>query len=385
MFPFTALHLQDEAGRLRALYRYDALDTAQEEGFDELVALARRIMGTPMAAISLIDEDRQWFKAAEGLEAREMPRQIAFCAHTIAEDGPMIVPDASRDSRFCDNPLVTAPDGIRSYLGAPLTTPDGYNIGAICALDGKPRKFSAEDAALLGGLARIAVSMLELRQAARSDALTGTLSRGGFEQVLEAQIAPPAPIGAAPIGADPARDLPPSVALHPARADAARGPGPANTLLILDIDHFKSVNDDFGHLVGDDVLRAVAQAIRSSLREGDTLGRLGGEEFGILLCATDARRGAAVAERVRTAISRLILPELAGRQITASLGLAQHQPGWQSRDWIGAADAALYAAKHGGRNRVEVAPAQPAPLQTESLPPDPLNSKEPQEWCDKAS
>lgn len=316
MFIFNTLHLDDEAGRLRALRRYNALDSAPEAGFDELVALVRRIFGTRIAAISLIDEDRQWFKAIDGLDLTETPRDISFCTHALRQSGAMAVPDATQDARFQVNPLVTEAPGLRCYLGVPLTTPDGYNVGTICTLDTEPRPFSPEDCATLEGIARLAVSMLEMRQAVRRDALTGATTRRGFEQLLETAVAA----------------------------------GGGDTLLMLDIDHFKAVNDDFGHLTGDLVLKRVAEEIMAVIRPEDTLGRLGGEEFGILLKAMGQAEAARMAEQVRSAISAIVLPELRGRKVTVSLGLAALRPGWQTKDWIGKADDALYVAKRAGRN-----------------------------------
>lgn len=318
---YRTLHLDDEAGRLRALRRYDALDTAPEAGFNELVALVRRIFGTRIAAISLIDENRQWFKAIEGLDTTETPRSIAFCDHTLRGAGAMAVPDAQLDPRFVENPLVTDAPGLRCYLGVPLTTPDGYNVGTICTLDTDPRPFTPEECALLEGIGRLAVSMLEMRQAVRLDALTGAKSRRGFEQLLE-------------------------VALLDR---AMTGP---HTLVMLDIDYFKAVNDDFGHLTGDLVLRRVAETIAAHARPEDVLGRLGGEEFGLLLRGLPQAAATRVAERVRSAVSALSLPELRGRRVTVSLGLAELQAGWKIDDWISRADNALYVAKRAGRNRI---------------------------------
>lgn len=133
----------DEPGRLMALRRYAILDTSPEEPFDKLTQLVRDVLGVPIAAVSLIDAERQWFKSITGLTACETSRDISFCSHAIQRQEPMMIPDATLDPRFAGNPLVTGEPGIRSYLGIPLTTPDGYNLGALCAIDLQPRSFDA--------------------------------------------------------------------------------------------------------------------------------------------------------------------------------------------------------------------------------------------------
>ena len=122
---------EDEAGRLLALRRYGVLDTAREKNFDVITSLVREVLGVPICAISLIDESRQWFKAIVGLNADGTAREFAFCDHTIRSPGCFVVEDAGADPRFAANPLVTGYPKIRSYAGAPLLTPDGYNGGAL--------------------------------------------------------------------------------------------------------------------------------------------------------------------------------------------------------------------------------------------------------------
>ncbi len=154
-----------EAERLAALRDYGVLDTPPEPAFDDLAALASRICEAPMAMISLVDRDRQWFKARVGLDIAETPREIAFCARAILGHGVFVVSDASADERFANNPLVTGDPAIRFYAGAPLRTAEGHALGTICVLDRVARSLSADRTAALETLAREVVARLDLRRA----------------------------------------------------------------------------------------------------------------------------------------------------------------------------------------------------------------------------
>ena len=157
----------DEAARLAALQRYDILDTPPEAGFDRVTRLAAQLFDVPIALVSLVDADRQWFKSCYGLDARQTSREISFCAHAILSDEIFVVPDAIQDERFAGNPLVTGEAGIRFYAGAPLKTRAGFNLGSLCIIDTKPRQFSEQQLAGLTDLAALVVDELELRQSER--------------------------------------------------------------------------------------------------------------------------------------------------------------------------------------------------------------------------
>jgi len=164
--PAPRLALQPEPERLQALYRYDVLDSPPDPSFDRLTSLAARLFDAPIALVSLVEHDRQWFKSAHGLCERETSTSVSFCKHTLSGDRVLVVPDAAADPRFADNDLVTGAPHIRFYAGAPLIAPDGYNLGSLCIIDRTPRAgLSEADKSTLQDLADIAVDELELRRA----------------------------------------------------------------------------------------------------------------------------------------------------------------------------------------------------------------------------
>jgi two-component system cell cycle sensor histidine kinase/response regulator CckA len=159
---------KDESQRLATLRRYDVLDTPPEQAFDDLTLLAAQICQVPSAVVSLLDENRQWFKSRVGMPLTETPRDISFCTHTILhKDGVMVVHDAQQDPRFAQSPLVTGELGTRFYAGTPLTAPDGHAVGALCVMDHTPRTLTPDQLAALSALGRHVVAQLESRRQAR--------------------------------------------------------------------------------------------------------------------------------------------------------------------------------------------------------------------------
>ncbi len=311
-----------EPERLAALDRYDILDTPCEEAFDRITRLTRRIFDVPMSTVTLIDGHRQWFKSRQGIEACETERGPALCNIVVRQSRALIVPDTLADGRFAANPLVIGEPRIRFYAGVPLLTPEGYGIGTLCAMDTKPRSFLADQVETLTDLGRIVTSELELRRLAMTDGLTGTLSRRAFREECVRTFA--------------------LARRH--RHDLA--------CIMVDLDHFKAVNDSHGHAVGDMVLAAATAACREELRKSDSFGRLGGEEFAVLLPCTSLASALRVAEKLRGAIAQMRIPTPAGTlQVTASFGVSAIDNTTSDMDTLlQNADTALYAAKHEGRN-----------------------------------
>jgi len=312
----------DEAGRQRALERLAVIDSARERPFERIVDLVAAALKAPICAISLIDGDRQWFKAQRGLQVDQTTRDVAFCNHAIRSDRPFIVENATSDPRVANNPLVTGAPNIRSYLGIPLKLADGYIAGTICVIDLEPRTFSAQQIATLHAFAKLVLGELELRTANSQDALTGVLSRGAWTSLLALEL-----------------------------ARAKRGNSDLCTL-IIDLDRFSHINDLFGHRAGDMAIREISLAVEGLLRRSDFIGRLGGEELAVCLPGACAGTGHAVAERLRAAIAGIVFPAQPGLRCTASICVAALAPGEPTMGLLKRSDKALHFAKVHGRDLV---------------------------------
>jgi GAF domain-containing protein len=154
----------NEEARLAALDKYAILDTDPEQSFDDLTLLASFVCKTPIALISLVDEDRQWFKSRVGMAATETSRDIAFCSTAILQSEIFVVPDALADERFRNNPLVVSDPHIRFYAGAPLINEDGYALGTLCVVDRSPRELEPDQREALKALSRLVLAQLEFRR-----------------------------------------------------------------------------------------------------------------------------------------------------------------------------------------------------------------------------
>lgn len=341
----------NEARRLQALQRYRILDTAREAAFDDLVTIAAAICGMPIGWVSLVDADRQWFKARLGLDAAETPRDTAFCAHAILEpDRMLVVPDARADPRFRDNPLVTGNPGIRFYAGAPLLDVDGLPVGTLCVMDREPRELAPHQLQALDALSRQVSALLELRRVT-DDLKLQLEDREWYEQQLatfsDALERNNADLNEQ-VRQDPLTGLANRRALTAALEQALHD-GKRFCVALIDIDHFKTINDTHGHAAGDEALVRLAETLRASSAGHGLLARHGGEEFAWLLPDVDLGQALLQCEYLREAVAFAsdALP------MTVSIGVACANEGESAGDVLERADRALYAAKHNGRNRVE--------------------------------
>lgn len=317
------------------------LDTPSDPSLDRITRIASLALGCKIAALSLIDEKRLWLKSLHGWKAAESPRCYSFCGHAILQDDPLVIPDTFADDRFCDNPFVLK-FKPRFYAGTPVHSVDGHKIGTLCVIDFTPRpELNASEIALLKDLGQLVEAELqrhelmlralkmnrELHNAeyrANVDALTNILNRGAITSALQS------------------------------RGQHVRDSGEPVSIGIVDIDHFKSINDRFGHPVGDEVIREVARRLRATLRAQDVVGRYGGEEFLFVLSAGSSPHAEMVCERLRAAVAcEPVATKRGPVDVTISVGLFNGAcQGPDMNEAVAAADRALYLSKTGGRNRV---------------------------------
>ncbi len=248
----------DETQRLMCLHSLRILDTAPEERFDRITRMAQRYFGVDICLISLVDSDRQWFKSKQGLDACETSREISFCGHAILGSEIFIVEDASDDSRFADNPLVTGEPNIRFYAGCPVRGPMGHRIGTLCLIHPEPRELTAEDQTTLRDFAAMVEDELVLISQMSVDELTGLSNRRGFN-AISSHILP-----------------------------LCRRLGTPAEILFFDLDGFKQVNDQLGHEAGDELLGRFARLLTKCFRSADVIARLGGDEFVVLMAGSDS-------------------------------------------------------------------------------------------------
>jgi diguanylate cyclase (GGDEF)-like protein len=312
-----------ESARLQALERYDVLDTAPEGAFDHITRLTKKLFGVPIAIVSFIDGHRQWYKASEGLDVKEVPREQTFCQHVVAGGSSLIVSDAAKHPNFCQHQFVVNNPRIRFYAGIPLKTDDGHSIGVLCIIDTKPREFLPDEVDVMQDLAHIVMGALELRLTANKDSLTGALSRRAFKEEV---------VYAVTLALRHHHDL---------------------SVVAIDLDLFKSVNDTYGHAAGDVMLAKTVQCCVKQLRSTDLIGRLGGEEFAVLLPNTGKADALQLAEKMREAVAyQRVLFQHNVIKLTASFGVASLD--YDTRDvdaLLERADKALHSAKLAGRNR----------------------------------
>jgi diguanylate cyclase (GGDEF)-like protein len=310
-----------EVLRLAALERYRLVDGFGDEALDRITRLVAVALDVRASAVSIIGKDTQWLLSTHGQKRVTGPRCDSFCSHVVALEERVSVQDARHDQRFAGNPSVLGDPNIRFYLGVPLRTSEGFVVGALSANHDEPREIRERDVEILTDLASLVIDRIELHMAAAIDGLTGTLSRAAF--LSEA-------------GRDFQR--------------AVRGELPLSCLMI-DADNFKLVNDRFGHAKGDQVLALIGRICRSQARAGDYTGRLGGEEFCVMLPGATADGAMTIAERLREQVSIASMAAPGLPAVSVSIGVATLQAEDAAlSDVMERADRGLYAAKHAGRN-----------------------------------
>ncbi|WP_194088910.1 sensor domain-containing diguanylate cyclase [Vibrio hibernica] len=310
-FPFN------EAERLHALRSLQIIDTSDEERFDRITRMAKHIFNVEISLVSIIDENRQWFKSKQGIDVPETPREVSFCGHAINQNGLLIIPNAIEDERFYDNPLVTGKPYIRFYAGYPLKLRAGINLGTLCLIDSKPRHLSEEEMQILTDLGAIIEQEIRSIQLATLDELTSISNRRGF------------------------------MALGENIRKTCHRKKISMSIILFDLNKFKPINDKFGHHEGNFALKKFAEAMCNVFYENNLIGRLGGDEFVVMLIHAND-------EQIDIALNRFKAEILAVNKamnkpyiIEYSAGVASfpHDTEQSLEKMLEKADAAMYKKK----------------------------------------
>ncbi|MCP3129835.1 diguanylate cyclase [Shewanella sp. KJ2020] len=307
----------NELQRLATLRSLNVLDTDAEERFDRITRLTRRIFSLPYCVITLVDAHRQWFKSRQGLEITETPRDVSFCAHAINHEEIFIINDTLKDARFSDNPLVVQLPYMRFYAGYPLTLHGQFRVGTLCLIGTEPRTFSGEEMETLTDLGQMVEAELLSIAQNTLDPLTTISNRRGFELLA-----------------------------HQALASCRRTHAEA-ALVFFDLDFFKEVNDNFGHLRGDQVLYDFAHILMSAFRESDVIARLGGDEFVVLLSFVHRETINLAINRFKSLLEQYNQQHPLDHKIATSIGVAHWTPdsAVSLEDLFDSADKAMYQDK----------------------------------------
>ncbi len=310
----------NESQRLETLRSLNILDSQPEERFDRLTRLAMHVFDVPVALVSLVDTDRQWFKSRQGLEATETPRDISFCGHAITGEGAFVVEDTRDDPRFADNPLVDGNPGIRFYAGYPIRYLDGSVLGTVCIIDYEPRSFGARDLLILQDLATLVEHEMQAMEMATLDELTAINNRRGFFFIAEQALR-----------MSRRKDFP-------------------LTLVFIDLNRFKPINDNFGHAEGDRVLKFFASALLAVSRDSDIVARLGGDEFVVLLNDASDDEVDTVMKRFREDVAQYNDALELDYAVTYSYGVVRYDPAKHENldALLAEGDALMYERKRRG-------------------------------------
>ncbi|MDZ8135320.1 MAG: sensor domain-containing diguanylate cyclase [Nostoc sp. DedQUE04] len=328
----------NEAQRLKALADYNILDTLPEQAFDDLTAIAAYICKTPIALISLVDSDRQWFKSKLGLESSEIARDGSFCSYAILQpEEILVVPNALKDDRFNNNPLVKGNPKIRFYAGVPLITPDGLPIGTLCVLDTIPHHLNYQQLDALRRLSRQAIAQIELiqevrnrkqaeiegRQLSLTDELTGLHNRRAFLLMAAQQL---------------------KIA-HRMKVFC--------WVMFIDLDGLKQINDTLGHDMGDALIIDAGRLLKQSFRSSDIVARLGGDEF-IVFISSYFKDADTIQARLQTNIANFNQQQNRSYKLSMSIGIERYSPesNMSLEQLIARSDKLMYAQKRLKRQSV---------------------------------
>jgi len=272
------------------------LDTEKEERFDRLTRVATRMFNVPIALVTLVDSERQWFKSSVGIEIKETSRDISFCGHAILGDDILVINDATKDDRFVDNPFVKGDPNIRFYAGRPICTPDGFKIGTLCLIDSQPRDFEGKDMDDLNDLAVMVENELAAIELATMDELTDLSNRRGFTMLTEKYLN------------------------YFTRQHIFA------SLLFIDLNGFKGINDTYGHEEGDRALNTFAKALKDVGRSSDIFARLGGDEFVVLLANARQHEAQIYIKRLVTQLDTLRQQHRQPYHICFAQGVVEFDP-----------------------------------------------------------
>lgn len=336
-----------EQQRSEVRQRYRILRDSGVHDAGQIAATVSLVLGVPRVLICLNERYRCWYTGAHGIAAQDMDTLLAFCAQANLADNAFAVSDARKEEYFAREPAVSGPANVVFFAGAPLSDPDGKRFGTLCLLDDAPRTLDGAQMQVLQHFAALISQDICVRSAGRyavrdlidaeedkcalydlavTDPLTRALNRRAFFRFAEREVL---------------------------RASRHRT---AVSVILLDIDHFKPVNDIHGHAIGDEVLVKLARKITSGIRDEDLFGRLGGEEFALVLPETDVAAATQTAARLSDNVRGMLFDSPKGAfSITVSMGISCPAPGEGNiLDALDRADKSLYRAKRLGRDRVEV-------------------------------
>jgi len=325
MAPYPDYPIPDnEVHRLRELQRYNLLDGGMSTHLDKLVELVADVFNIPIALVSLIDADRQWFLARYGLGLHETSRQAAFCAHTITNESGLVITDALKDERFSNNPLVIGNPFIRFYAGAPLTSKNGYKIGTLCVIDHVSRTFESRKIEILRKISDIVMHEIDTQEKSLFCPITKVYLKSVFCQFATREMR------------------------------MARENHYELCLLNLDMDNFSQPNNRWGHHAADSILHDVCATIKNRLKTEDLVGRIIDDEFSVLLVNVNEEEGLWRAEEIRRELSALPgIYDHSDYRPRISGGFTRMLPADRDvTDLFNRAERALWIAKGNGRNQI---------------------------------